>query len=423
MFSTKYKSSYTVLIYCLISVSCAYFSAHGRAYKKAQSANEQAHYEKAVYASIDALRIKPDYEEVEKIMDTAFFNAIHKHHMKIDLLKSNKKDFYWDKIIDELKILHDLKISVENLNHKKTEIWLSKANVRDYLEEINHAKYKAAESHYLMGISLMSNTDRESQKNAAQQFQEAQLFVDNYKDSKELYLSSKDAGTTRIAILPFSNKSGKSRYGAVGENISTSIRAALLNDPNIMEFVDIIDRQQIDQIIKEQKLSQSGLVDSETRLEIGKLLGVHQIISGEVTYLTASKPEHIKNTQRYSKKVVIDTEKYIDDDGKEKTRKVYGEVKATATKHSISASSEIRASYQILHAETAQVLNSEMVSGSRQFNFTWATYSGDKRALGNDIKKLARKSEKTTPSKEQLVLDAITQLNEKIIRKIKKVYK
>ena len=269
----------------------------------------------------------------------------------------------------------------------------------------------------------MSNTDRESQKNAAQQFQEAQLFVDNYKDAKELYLNSKNAGTTRIVILPFSNKSGKSRYGSVGESISTSIRAALLNDPNVMEFVDIIDRQQIDQIIKEQKLSQSGLVDSETRLEIGKLLGVHQIISGEVTYLTASKPEHIKNTQRYSKKVVIDTEKYIDDDGKEKTRKIYGEVKATATKHSISASSEIRASYQILHAETAQVLNSEMVSGNRQFNFTWATYSGDKRALGNDIKKLARKSEKATPSKEQLVLDAITHLNEKIIRKIKKVYK
>ena len=29
---------------------------------------------------------------------------------------------------------------------------------------------------------------------------------------------------------------------------------------------------------EEQRFSQSGLVDSKTRLEIGKLLGVHQII-------------------------------------------------------------------------------------------------------------------------------------------------
>ena len=121
--------------------------------------------------------------------------------------------------------------------------------------------------------------------------------------------------------------------------------------------------------------------------------------------------------------MVIDTETYTDDDGKQKSRNIYGEVRATVTTHSISASAQIRASYQVLHAETAQVLNSEIVNGSRQFNFTWATYNGDQRAFNNDVKKLTRKSEKSAPSKEQLVLDAITNLNEKIIRKIKKVYK
>ena len=56
-------------------------------------------------------------------------------------------------------------------------------------------------------------------------------------------------------------------------------------------------------------------MDSKTSLEIGKLLGVHQIISGEVTFLTASNPEHLKNTQRYTKEVVIDTETYTEDWG------------------------------------------------------------------------------------------------------------
>ena len=122
MFSTKYKSSFLLAIYCLISISCAYFSAHGRAYKKAQSANKRGHYEKAVYASVDALRIKPDYEEVEKIMDEAFPKTIRKHHKKIERLQSHQKDFYWDKILNELKLLKDLKLSIEELDHKKSQI-------------------------------------------------------------------------------------------------------------------------------------------------------------------------------------------------------------------------------------------------------------------------------------------------------------
>ena len=423
MLLTKYKSLLLVITYCFFSVSCAYFSPHGRAYKKAHFANKHGNYEQAVYASVDALRLKHDYEEVDKIMDMAFPKAIRKHHKKIDIFQSQKKGFYWDEILDELKILKDLKLSVEDLDHQNSQIWLLKAQVRDYIFEIDIAKNNAAEGHYQNALSLKSKSDRESQKNAAQQFLIAQKFINNYKDSQEFYLVCKNAGTTRIAILPFSNKSGKSRYGSIGENISSSIRSALLNDPAIMEFVNVIDRQQIDEIIKEQKLSQSGLVNSKTSLEIGKLLGVHQIITGEITYLTASKPKHIKNKQRYTKEVVIDTQIYTGDDGKQKSRNIYGKVKAMATTHSVSAEAQIRASYQVLHAETAQVLNSEIVSGSRKINFTWATYNGDKRALDNDIKKLTRKSEKAPPSKEKLVLDAITNLSEKMILKIKKVYK
>ena len=190
-----------------------------------------------------------------------------------------------------------------------------------------------------------------------------------------------------------------------------------------MEFVNVIDRQQIDQIIEEQKLSQSGLVDPQTSLEIGKLLGVHQIISGEITFLTTSKPTHIKNTQRYTKDVVIDTEVYTDDEGKEKTRNIYGVVKAKVTFHSKSVSAQVQASFQVLHSETAEVLHSEIVNGNQQFDYQWATYNGDYRALSKEVKKLTHKSENSTPSKDQMVLDVITDLNEKMIRKIKKVYK
>jgi len=423
MCPSKYKLFLLITSCLLFSFSCAYFSAHGRAYKKAHSANKRGNYEQAIYACVDALRIKSDYEEVELIMDEVFPKAIQKHHNKIEEHKYHQQKFYWDKILDELKILEDLKLSVVDLAHPKSMLWLSKAIVRNYKVEIDDAINNSAEGHYQAGIRFKLFTDRESQKSAAQQFQITQSIISHYKDSNDLYHICKNAGTTRIAILPFVNKSGKNSYGSIGESVSSSIRSALLNDPEIMEFVNIIDRQQIDQIIEEQKFSQSGLVDSQTSIEIGKLLGVHQIISGEITFLTASKPTHIKNTQRYMKEVVVGNETYTDEKGKEKNRNIYGEVTAEVTFHSISSSAKIQASYQILHSETAEVLHSEIVNSDQQFDYQWATHNGDQRALSNEVKKLTRKSKKSAPSKEQMVLDVITTLNEKLIQKIKRVYK
>ena len=39
------KHKILLVLYLLLTVSCAYFSAHGRAYKKAQYANKMGNYE------------------------------------------------------------------------------------------------------------------------------------------------------------------------------------------------------------------------------------------------------------------------------------------------------------------------------------------------------------------------------------------
>ena len=104
-----------LLTFYLLAVSCAYFSAHGRAFKRAESYNKSGKYEQAVYAAVDALRLKPEYIEVEIILDNAFPKAIKKHHHKIIRLKEKQPDFYWDKIVDELRILQDLIITIEDL--------------------------------------------------------------------------------------------------------------------------------------------------------------------------------------------------------------------------------------------------------------------------------------------------------------------
>ena len=79
----------------------------------------------------------------------------------------------------------------------------------------------------------------------------------------------------RIAVLNFSGPNG-----AVASDIIT---ITLLK-----HGVDVVERQNIDSVIKELNLSNSDMINSNTRKRIGNLLGVDAIITGNIT---KCKPE------------------------------------------------------------------------------------------------------------------------------------
>lgn len=48
-------------------------------------------------------------------------------------------------------------------------------------------------------------------------------------------------------------------------------------------YFTVVNRNEIDRILEEQRLQYSGLVDTKTAIKVGKLVGVEGIVSGEVT--------------------------------------------------------------------------------------------------------------------------------------------
>jgi len=80
-----------------------------------------------------------------------------------------------------------------------------------------------------------------------------------------------DAGL-RIALLPVSGDQSIARE--IYDNITVEFT-------NILVY-DMVEREQLNQIIKEQKLQFSGLVDDKTAVEVGKLLGAQVIIIGDL---------------------------------------------------------------------------------------------------------------------------------------------
>ncbi|MCP4691574.1 MAG: hypothetical protein GY859_26245 [Desulfobacterales bacterium] len=86
---------------------------------------------------------------------------------------------------------------------------------------------------------------------------------------------------TKIAVLDFEMQ---------GEGFETRDMGAIVAEWLITAFVkegrfDVVERSLLNQIIEEQKLGRSGMVDESTATKIGELLGVKAIISGSLSKL------------------------------------------------------------------------------------------------------------------------------------------
>jgi len=87
----------------------------------------------------------------------------------------------------------------------------------------------------------------------------------------------------RIAVFIFDDKTDKSlrwwNKKGVGEGIAEMITTALVKTGHYR----VIERRQLDQILKEQDLGASGIVTPQSAAKIGKVLGVELAVMGAVT--------------------------------------------------------------------------------------------------------------------------------------------
>ncbi|MBW8876865.1 MAG: hypothetical protein JF614_18020 [Acidobacteria bacterium] len=94
-------------------------------------------------------------------------------------------------------------------------------------------------------------------------------------------LSSAAAGAKpRIAVLEFKNKADNQWWYHGG--------ATAAQDVFVTELVKsgkftVVDREQLDAMMQEKHLTQSGDIDKSTAMKLGKLLGLNYLLTGAVT--------------------------------------------------------------------------------------------------------------------------------------------
>jgi hypothetical protein len=85
-----------------------------------------------------------------------------------------------------------------------------------------------------------------------------------------------------VAILPFTVSiagPGGEDYKSLGLGVAALLSTDLVNSANVR----VVDREQLNALLREQDLSSTGRISAETAVRLGKLVGARYMLVGDVT--------------------------------------------------------------------------------------------------------------------------------------------
>ena len=399
----------------IIFSSCGIFIEGYNEYKSAKNFHKERNYHQAALYASKSLKLKAKNKKALALFENSYQLAVGEHRSNIMSLEKIEDDSKWPRLYyayDELQNLSNELVSLKPIIKVVLRYDLD-LPFQDYNKELNRIGPLAAEYDYKRGLEYRKEKDKESQKIAAKAFKSAQQFVPNYKNSKELYDEARAAATITLLIRPFKGN----------RNLVDYIRDQMMmtQTNTSKEFLQIITRDQLSTILHEQGLVQSGITENNY-MEVGQLSGADQILSASLT--TTYRPSETISIDdiKQEKKVVIRTEKYVDDEGVEKTKKIKKKVYATINHYKKSAGSSLLLTYRITDVKSGQMLFSGTVNTDAKFFHEWATYEGDKRALSSQYGLLVIREEQFAPSRSELYMNSAGKLPNQLMRKISAHY-
>ena len=334
------------LFLILFLTNCTFFTPYGRDYKRAQNEYSTKNYDKSIEYCINSLKEKPDFKKSLEMYERLVPIAIEFHHSNINKYLNDPNN--QKKLVQNFEKLFDLIEKIEKASISDSY----KLYVTDYSAEYEKVRENLADSHYRKGLEFMSYDDKKNYKLAYNEFILSNYYKKNYKESKKHIEKCKNNSIFHITIMDFENNSNN-QYDNIGKSISNKLVSDLYNISSFNETVDIIDRKNMETIIEQLKISESGLIN-DTKIELGEIKEIDHIIRGEINKIIIDEPEH-----------TYEKIKIINNDGTRKYKK----------KYTVEAFVLIEIYLEIIDVETAEIINSKTLSSEVSYVDKWTTSS------------------------------------------------
>lgn len=248
--------------------------------------NAIAHNKKVSNIQIEALN--EYYKTIAEILKTANKTNINPDSY-LDLTKSNMEEFISGLKEDNKNIsgnLENIKQTVTDIKSDTTEIKKDSATNKKrslfivagvilliiITVSILYFQHKQSSDTATMGSDLKEVKEIVKGDGEIKNMSSS----DDLSATKDLNARTKDKNAKRLAIIYFDNSGGDPAM----DKLKKGLADMLITDLSNINMLAIVERDKLESILKEQKLSNSKEFDPSTAAKVGKLLGAQIILTG-----------------------------------------------------------------------------------------------------------------------------------------------
>ena len=373
---------FKILLFSIIAFLFTSCSTGNLAYK-------QGDYYKACLESIDFLRSNPKSKKAQTVLLEAYPLALKNAQRDIDnALLLNSQDKY-DVLVSAYEKVNNLADQV----YKCPKAYELIPKPTEFISELAKARELAAESAYNMGIKALAVGGLEQSRVAYQYFQNANRYVNGYKDVQSKLDEARYYATLRVIVQkPVTNQNYQYSADFFFNNLMKELR----------------------------QNSQNRFIRFYTQDEASKenMQNPHQyLVLNFVDFSVGNIRESSNTTEMKRDSVIVGTVKV-----EGKTYNSYNTVVAKITTFRREISSGGVLSVRIIDTQSNQELQHKDFSGSYVWNTSWGNFKGDDRALTDEQKRLCSRDPQIPPSHQDLFIEFTKPIYNQTISYLRSVY-
>lgn len=342
-----------------------------------KAALTHGNYYEAVIESVNRLRHSPENKKAKEVLLQGYPLAIE--YITTGIQSGITAD-------DPRKWRNAVK-GYEQINNLNDQIKTSPGAMRvidkpvTKFPEFKEAKAKAAEETYTEGIAALMKNTREDSKVAYFNFKEANGYEPGYRECIEMMTQAEYNATLRVSY--------------------EEINASTVN----------YSLQPVINTLKRQFLSFRPVTQKDT-------VPAHQFLRIIFTdYREDGSPRTTTNSETITKQIKTGEKKGADG----KTQDIMNSVSAKYTYFKKTKSARSAASISISEVATQGILQNATIEGRSSWEYEWATYSGDIRALTSSQQSLCKLKE-AYPNDRDLFNQCMRDLEANLGRDLKSFY-
>ena len=358
-----------VILVVVLAVSCT----------SSKKLLEKGKYDKAIAKSAKKLRKDPGDSDQLYVLKEAYQQANMFDKEQIDFLQQENRDGNWLQIY----------MLYTSLEHRQDIVRTLPTSLRsqftmvDYDEDIIKSKKAAVETEYQQGLDYLNRGDRESAREAYQQFLKVTDIYPDYKDVNNLLQQAQYRGTNFV-LLRIENNSDK----VLPKDFDSELRKISTGDLN------------------SQWVQYETFEDTTARYDYYVVINIKDI---------NISPESVEKSTYTDKKEIQDGMKYVlDENGNVKKDSLGNDIKEP---NIVEASAKVQEAAQHKNAQVGgsidyidlrsnQLIKTDNITANAVFEHYSATFSGNEKALSKASRKKIGSRPLPFPSSEAMLMDA-----------------